>query len=122
MKIVIDIPKEFESDYKGDKFKDFFSRVLCDIQDGTLCGNYEKEITEMFLNAFDKSKSEDGDCWIPCSERLPENEADVLLTIKGTNKSVCDGFYSKIEPCFYCFGEAVSIQEVVAWMPLPKPY
>lgn len=55
MKLIIDIPKEFESDYNGDKFKDFFSRVLCDIEKGVLCGNYEKETAEMFLKAFDES-------------------------------------------------------------------
>lgn len=55
MKLIIDIPKEFETDYKGDKFKDFFSRVLCDIDKGVLCGNYEKETAEMFLKAFDES-------------------------------------------------------------------
>ena len=55
MKLIIDIPKEFETDYKGDKFKDFFSRVLCDIEKGVLCGNYEKETAEMFLKAFDES-------------------------------------------------------------------
>ena len=57
MRIEIEIPKEFESDYKGDMFKDFFSRVLCDIEKGKcLCGNYEKETAEMFLKAFDESK------------------------------------------------------------------
>lgn len=55
MKLIIDIPKEFETDYKGDKFKDFFSRVLCDIDKGNLCGNYEKETAEMFLKTFDES-------------------------------------------------------------------
>jgi hypothetical protein len=56
MKLIIDIPKEFETDYNGDKFKDFFSRVLCDIEKGKcLCGNYEKETAEMFLKAFDES-------------------------------------------------------------------
>ena len=55
MKLIIDIPTEFETDYKGDKFKDFFSRVLCDIDKGVLCGNYEKETAEMFLKAFDES-------------------------------------------------------------------
>jgi hypothetical protein len=59
MKLIIDIPKEFETDYKGDKFKDFFSRVLCDIEKGVLCGNYEKETAEMFLKAFDESVTMD---------------------------------------------------------------
>ena len=59
MRIIIDIPEQFESDYKGDMFKDFFSRVMCDIQDGTLCGNYEKETVEMFLKAFDESSPMD---------------------------------------------------------------
>ena len=56
MKVVIDIPEEFKSDYNGDLFKEFFSRVLCDIQKGTMCGTYEIEIAEMFLKAFDESK------------------------------------------------------------------
>ena len=56
MKLIIDIPKEFETDYQVNKFKDFFSRVLCDIEKGKcLCGNYEKETAEMFLKAFDES-------------------------------------------------------------------
>lgn len=55
MKLIIDIPAEYETDYNGDKFKDFFSRVLCDIDKGVLCGNYEKETAEMFLKAFDES-------------------------------------------------------------------
>ena len=31
MKVVIDIPKDFTGDYIADKFKDFFSRVIADI-------------------------------------------------------------------------------------------
>ena len=55
-RLEINIPEEFERDYTNDKFKDFFSRVLCDIENGVLCGNYEKEIAEMFIEAFDESK------------------------------------------------------------------
>lgn len=57
MRIEIEIPVEFVGDYKSDKFKDFFWRVLCDIKNGTLCGHYEEEIAEMFIKAFDKSKT-----------------------------------------------------------------
>lgn len=55
MKITIDIPREYERDFIADKFKDFFSRVITDIDCSGLCGNYEKEIAEMFIKAFDEA-------------------------------------------------------------------
>lgn len=58
MKIEIEIPKEFEEDYKRNFFRSFFFRVSLDIEGNTveLCGNYEKEIAEMFAKAFENSK------------------------------------------------------------------
>lgn len=56
MKVVIDIPKDFSWDYIADKFKDFFSSVIADIDCKGMCGRYEKEIAEMFLKAFDDSE------------------------------------------------------------------
>lgn len=56
MKVVINIPNDFTGDYIVDKFKDFFSRVIADIDCKGMCGRYEKEITEMFLKAFDDSE------------------------------------------------------------------
>ena len=59
MKLIINIPKEFETDYEVNRFQDFFTRVLYSIEkvDGLygLCGNYEKETAEMFLKAFNES-------------------------------------------------------------------
>lgn len=55
MKLTIDIPREYERDFIADKFKDFFSRVIVDINYDGMCGFYEKEIAEMFLEAFDKA-------------------------------------------------------------------
>lgn len=62
MKVVIDIPNDFTGDYIVDKFKDFFSRVIADIDCKGMCGRYEKEIAEMFLKVFDDSEEK-----IPCS-------------------------------------------------------
>ena len=56
MKVVIDIPNDFTGDYYVDKFKDFFLRVIADIDYKGMCGRYEKEIAEMFLKAFDDSE------------------------------------------------------------------
>lgn len=55
MKLTIDIPREYERDFIADKFKNFFSRVIADINYDGMCGNYEREIAEMFLEAFDKA-------------------------------------------------------------------
>lgn len=55
MKLTIGIPIGYERDFNVDKFKDFFSRVIADINCHGLCGNYEKEIAEMFLEAFEKA-------------------------------------------------------------------
>lgn len=55
VKLTIDIPREYERDFSADKFKDFFSRVIADINCDGMCGNYEKEIAEMFLEAFNNA-------------------------------------------------------------------
>lgn len=55
MKLTIDIPREYERDFIAEKFKDFFLRVITDMDYSGLCGFYEKEIAEMFLEAFDKA-------------------------------------------------------------------
>lgn len=57
MKITIEIPIEFENDYLVDRFKEFFERVMADMDSGVLCGNYEKEIAEMFLKSFNDSST-----------------------------------------------------------------
>ena len=71
MKVVIDIPKDFEGDYIVDKFKDFFSRVIADIDCKGMCGRYEKEIAEMFLKAFDDSEEK-----ISCNCQHNNNSRD----------------------------------------------
>ena len=56
--------------------------------------------------------------WIPCSERLPDEKGEYLLTLEmrdGTYECDMDKFNGK-KWQYYHKGE------VVAWMPLPKPY
>lgn len=71
MKVVIDIPNDFTGDYIVDKFKDFFSRVIADIDCKGMCGRYEKEIAEMFLKAFDDSEEK-----ISCNCQHNSNSKD----------------------------------------------
>ncbi len=58
MKVALEIPKEFEQDFQSDRFNCFFGRVSAEISSNlkegqvVLCGNYERETADMFLEAF----------------------------------------------------------------------
>lgn len=54
MKLEIEISKVIECDFEQDKFKDFFERVMADMN--CLCGNYEREIAEELLKSFINAK------------------------------------------------------------------
>lgn len=56
MKLEIEIPKKIADDYLCSNFRDFFARVIADINCEGCCGNYEKEIAEAMKTAFEKSK------------------------------------------------------------------
>ena len=60
--------------------------------------------------------------WIPCSERLPEEEGMFLVTAKKLGFG-CEYYDVKIEYCAP-FHEWIYVgnYEVVAWMPLPEPW
>lgn len=60
MKVLIEIPKEFEEHFNKDRFKDSFERILVDTQCGLECsevkmaGLYELELIRMLQNAITK--------------------------------------------------------------------
>lgn len=70
MKMLINIPDEFEIDYRTDRFAYFFERVKADMD--LICGNYEKETADMLINAFAESKMYDTDKVV---EQLEERTA-----------------------------------------------
>lgn len=54
MKIIVDIPQEFEQDFINNRFEDAFQRFMTDAH--CIAGNYEKETALMLINAFKNSK------------------------------------------------------------------
>ena len=85
MEIKINIPKDFTGDYIADKFKDFFSRVIADIDNNGLCGNYEKEIAEMFIKAFDESIEANNTCNCQHNNNPRDNEPCCRCDSRKTN-------------------------------------
>ena len=61
--------------------------------------------------------------WIPCSERLPEDNSDILVTyVEKDEKRIAPVNYG-CGTWFDCLFDKVLDQVgVLAWMPLPEPY
>lgn len=84
---------------------------------------------------IDSAPSIDIPQWIPCSERMPSESGrylvvyPLLMRIDDPWVSILwygkPTFPEKDEPCFYAsddeYGD-VEYSDVIAWMPLPKPY
>lgn len=86
-------------------------------------GNWDlvQTVLDCCCEAVDRVKEEYNNGWIPCSERLPDAEADVLLSLRSLDIYV--GFMANTEGMFYVEGEGyVEYENVLAWQPLPTPY
>ena len=135
MKVVIDIPKDFEGDYIVDKFKDFFSRVITDIDDYKgMCGRYEKEIAEMFLKAFDESIEANNTCNCQHNNNSRDNEPCCRCDSRQTNadrirnmsdEEMADRMTAtaKCDECFvikkhesYCLSTSACRQKHLEWL------
>lgn len=98
-------------------------------EDCTDCREYDHERhncpkwCKVIRNTVEELKAEQR--WIPCSERLPEDEEEVIVSVRddsGDNTLdysscgwyACAGDFWVVDndPCY----------KVVAWMPLPEPY
>lgn len=81
MKVLIDIPEEFEVDYNTDRFGDFFKRTKADMD--VMCGTYERETADVLVKAFEKSRTYDPDKVV---EQLEERTTFLKECTKYGNK------------------------------------
>ena len=75
----------------------------------------ERQIAETFFKVGLEMGSENNG-WIPCSERLPENQLDVLVYER--NRGVVIGFCASDGQWA---NDAINFSGVTHWQPLPDP-
>lgn len=59
--------------------------------------------------------------WIPCSERLPEENGNYLVTVEA-NDGTAQLKYQMVEHYGPKWLHEGKREKVIAWMPLPEPY
>ncbi len=79
------------------------------------CEMYEQKVGKIKRQAFRQELK-----WIPVSERMPEDGTWNLFT-DGKNVSV-ERYKADALDHFYPNGRWFSLDEAIAWMPLPTPY
>lgn len=87
-------------------------------------GILEDKDYKRLCHALDLEKAEQERKWIPCSERMPEDEQEILFSTKTGrvhsgkyhDDDSANQWYSHRDKC-RAWNNVVS-----AWMPLPKPY
>lgn len=97
---------------------DLISRkALCDYA----LNQKDKSVTPNDIMRFPSAQPEQR--WIPCGERLPEDNSDILVTyVEKDEKRIAPVNYG-CGTWFDCFFNKVLDQVgVLAWMPLPEPY
>ena len=63
MKIIIDIPQDFEKHFNEDRFKDSLERIKADLnEDFVFVGNYERELLDMLIVAFEEAEAIHSTC------------------------------------------------------------
>ena len=62
--------------------------------------------------------------WIPCSERLPEDDSICIVTVEyPNNKTMVDyGWFDRKSCCWFVGMQEFRTSNILAWQPLPKPY
>ena len=61
--------------------------------------------------------------WIPCSERLPNDDSICIVTVEyPNNETVVDyGWFDRKSVCWFVGTQEFRTSNILAWQPLPEP-
>ena len=76
------------------------------------------------VDRFIELRKEYNDGWIPCSERLPEDDSICIVTVEyPNNETMVDyGWFDRNGVCWFVGMHEFRTSNVLAWQPLPEQF
>ena len=106
----------------NEAFEKILERIDSYIEDAKSEGDFSYiKPFEIAKIAVQEVAEEYKDGWIPCSERLPEECIEVLVSIK----EIDDSFYTStswVQAGVWVIKKTPVQPTVIAWQPLPEPF
>ena len=87
--------------------------------------NIQQAIALNFAKGIIQEVAEEyNDGWIPCGERLPEDDSICIVTVEyPNNKTMVDyGWFDRKSVCWFIGMQEFRTSNILAWQPLPEPY
>ena len=83
----------------------------------TNMSEYSKQIVQEVAEEYNNG-------WIPCSERLPEDDYICIVTVEyPNNKTMVDyGWFDRKSVCWFVGMQEFRTSNILAWQPLPESY
>ena len=83
--------------------------------DGCINKRYAKQIVQEVAEEYKGG-------WIPCSERLPEDDSICIVTVEyPNNKTMVDyGWFDRKGVCWFVGMQEFRTSNILAWQPLPE--
>ena len=85
--------------------------------DGCINKRYAKQIVQEVAEEYKGG-------WIPCNERLPEDDSICIVTVEyPNNKTMVDyGWFDRKRVCWFVGMQEFRTSNILAWQPLPEPF
>ena len=82
------------------------------------------EIVKQEAEKFGTDTNVGSNGWIPCSERLPEDDSICIVTVEyPNNETVVDyGWFDRKSVCWFVGMQEFRTSNILAWQPLPEPF
>lgn len=76
------------------------------------------------VDRFNELRKEYNGGWIPCSERLPEDDSICIVTVEyPNNKTMVDyGWFDRKSVRWFVGMQEFRTSNILAWQPLPEPF